>query len=57
MYYWQDNELFGIEIQNQQIADMQRSIFETLWKLAEKYKLPEEYRRFRAPVKAELGVD
>lgn len=46
MYYWQNNEVFGIEIQNQLIADMQRSIFETLWKLAENYKLPEKYKRF-----------
>lgn len=46
MYYWQNNDVFGIEIQNQLIADMQRSIFETLWKLAENYKLPEKYKRF-----------
>lgn len=51
MYYWQDNELFGIEIQNQQIADMQRSIFETLWKLAEEYKLPRKYNRFEKKLK------
>lgn len=46
MYYWQDNDVFGLEIQNQLIADMQRSIFETLWKMAENYKLPEKYKRF-----------
>lgn len=46
MYYWQNNDVFGIEIQNQLIANMQRSIFETLWKLAESYKLPEKYKRF-----------
>lgn len=46
MYYWQNNDVFGIEIQNQLIADMQHSIFETLWKLAESYKLPEKYKRF-----------
>lgn len=46
MYYWQNDDVFGIEIQNQLIADMQRSIFETLWKLAENYELPEKYKRF-----------
>jgi len=46
MYYWQYNDVFGIEIQNQLIADMQRSIFETLWKMAENYKLPEKYKKF-----------
>jgi hypothetical protein len=28
---WKDNELFGIEIYNQQIADAQRAMFEILW--------------------------
>lgn len=46
IYYWQNNDVFGVEIQNQLIADMQRSIFETLWKLAENYKLPKKYKRF-----------
>lgn len=46
MYYWQNEDVFGIEIENQMIAEMQRSIFETLWKLAENYKLPEKYKRF-----------
>lgn len=46
MYYWEDNDVWGVEIQNQKIADMQRSIFETLWGLAENYKLPEKYKRF-----------
>lgn len=46
IYYWQNNDVFGVEIQNQLIADMQRSIFETLWKLAENSKLPEKYKRF-----------
>ncbi|MDO8641931.1 MAG: helix-turn-helix domain-containing protein [Nitrosarchaeum sp.] len=32
MYYWKDEELFGIEIHNKFIADMQRSIFEMIWK-------------------------
>ncbi|MEI8232927.1 MAG: helix-turn-helix domain-containing protein [bacterium] len=51
IYYWQNNDVFGIEIENQLIADMQRSIFETLWKLAEKYKLPEKYKRFERTTK------
>lgn len=42
IYYWEDNDVFGVEIQNQKIADMQRSMFETLWKMAENYKLPEK---------------
>lgn len=46
IYYWQNGDVFGVEIQNQLIADMQRSIFETLWKLAESYKLPEKYKGF-----------
>ena len=46
IYYWEDSDVFGVEIQNQKIADMQRSMFETLWKLAENYKLPEKYKRF-----------
>ncbi len=28
---WKDNELFGIEIYNQEIADAQRAMFEILW--------------------------
>lgn len=34
-YNWQDNEIFGIEIYNQEIADSQRNIFELLWDQAE----------------------
>jgi sugar-specific transcriptional regulator TrmB len=30
-YHWKGNEIFGIEIYNQQIADSQRQIFELLW--------------------------
>ncbi len=43
IYYWQDNDVFGVEIQNKQIAETQRSIFEALWGLAANYKLPKEY--------------
>jgi hypothetical protein len=28
---WKDNELFGIELYNQDIADAQRAFFELLW--------------------------
>ena len=40
IYYWEDNDVFGVEIQNEKIADTQRSIFEALWVLAESYPLP-----------------
>jgi hypothetical protein len=43
IYYWEENDVFGVEIQNQKIADTQRSIFELLWKLAKDYKLPKKY--------------
>jgi len=52
IYYWEDNDVFGVEIQNRRIADMQRSIFETLWKLSENYELPEKYRQFKRTKKA-----
>ena len=39
MYYWDDNDVWGVEIQNARMAEMQRSIFETLWRIAKKVKL------------------
>lgn len=39
MYYWDDNEVWGVEIQNARMAAMQRSIFETLWGIAKKVEL------------------
>lgn len=30
-YHWKDNEVFGIEIYNQAIADAQRQFFEMIW--------------------------
>lgn len=39
MYYWGDNDVWGVEIQNARMAEMQRSIFETLWGIAKKVKL------------------
>lgn len=44
MYYWENGDIFGLEIQNKNMAEMQRSIFETLWKLAEGIKLPSKYK-------------
>lgn len=38
IYYWQRDELFGLEIHNQQIADTQKSMFEVFWQLAQKYE-------------------
>jgi hypothetical protein len=32
--YWMGDDVFGVEIYNKQIADMQRSMFEHFWKLA-----------------------
>ena len=43
IYYWEENDVFGVEIQNQKIADTQRGIFEILWKVAKEYKLPKQY--------------
>lgn len=31
-YHWKDNEIFGIETYNQEIADTQRQFFEMIWK-------------------------
>ncbi|HSX42552.1 MAG TPA: helix-turn-helix domain-containing protein [Candidatus Saccharimonadales bacterium] len=33
-FNWKDNEIFGIEIHNKEIADMQRQLFELLWATA-----------------------
>jgi DNA-binding MarR family transcriptional regulator len=33
IYNWHEGEVFGVEIYNQKVADMQRQIFEVLWKL------------------------
>jgi hypothetical protein len=39
MYYWDDNDVWGVEIQNARMAKMQRSIFETLWGIAKVVRL------------------
>lgn len=39
MYYWDDNDVWGVEIQNARMAEMQRSIFETLWGIAKEVRL------------------
>ncbi|HTE57961.1 MAG TPA: helix-turn-helix domain-containing protein [Verrucomicrobiae bacterium] len=36
-YDWKKNDIYGIEIYNQHIADGQRQIFELLWKLSKEY--------------------
>ena len=46
IYYWENNDVFGVEIENEKVAETQRSIWNTMWKLAEKYKLPEKYKGF-----------
>ena len=51
IYYWENNDVFGVEIENEKVAETQRSIWNTMWKLAEKYKLPEKYKRFERPTK------
>jgi sugar-specific transcriptional regulator TrmB len=33
-YNWKDGEIFGVEIYNQEVADMQRQLYELLWKSA-----------------------
>ena len=38
-YNWKDNEIFGIEIYNQEIAGTQRQFFELLWNKASQSKL------------------
>lgn len=34
--YWDKDEIFGVEIQNQRVADMQKQIHDVLWKLGRK---------------------
>lgn len=40
IYYWGENDVFGVEIENEKIAETQRSIWQTMWGLAEKYEVP-----------------
>lgn len=37
IHYWKDGEAFGVEIHNETINTMQRSVFEVFWKLAKPY--------------------
>jgi predicted transcriptional regulator len=37
MYRFQDDDIFCVEVYNQQLVDMQRQIFEVLWNMASKY--------------------
>jgi len=57
IYYWEDNDVFGVEIENEKIAQTQRSIWNTMWGLAEKYKVPEKFMRFREPKKVGRDID
>ncbi|OGM03401.1 hypothetical protein A2715_02840 [Candidatus Woesebacteria bacterium RIFCSPHIGHO2_01_FULL_39_32] len=34
--YWDEGDVFGVEIQNQRVADMQKQIHDVLWKLGKK---------------------
>ncbi len=34
--YWDKGEMFGVEIQNQRVADMQKQIHDVLWKMSRK---------------------
>ncbi len=34
--YWDGTDMFGVEIQNQRVADMQKQIHDTLWKLSKR---------------------
>lgn len=36
IYNWHEGDVFGVEIYNAKVADMQRQIFEVLWKLGKK---------------------
>lgn|SRR3989344_2617006 len=35
-YYWQNQEIFGVEIYNQRVADLQKQIHDVLWNMAKK---------------------
>lgn len=50
IYYWEENDVFGVEIENEKMAETQRSIWQTMWGLAEKYEVPKKYRRFEGKV-------
>ena len=34
--YWDEKDIFGVEIQNQRVADMQKQIHDVLWKMGKK---------------------
>ena len=33
-YYWQDDEIFGVEIYNERVAELQKQIHDVLWNMA-----------------------
>lgn len=50
IYYWEENDVFGVEIENEKMAETQRSIWRTMWGLAETYELPKKYKRFERKI-------
>jgi len=38
IYYWEEGDVFGVEIENEKMAETQRSIWRSMWGLAGKYK-------------------
>lgn len=34
--YWDKGEMFGVEIQNQRVADMQKQVHDVLWKMSKR---------------------
>ncbi|OGM61731.1 hypothetical protein A2961_02265 [Candidatus Woesebacteria bacterium RIFCSPLOWO2_01_FULL_39_21] len=37
--YWDGSDIFGVEIQNQRVADMQKQIHDLLWKMGKKINI------------------
>lgn len=35
-YYWQGNEIFGVEIYNERVAKFEKQLFDIVWKMAKK---------------------
>ncbi|MBI4990736.1 hypothetical protein HZB96_01425 [Candidatus Gottesmanbacteria bacterium] len=38
IYHWHEGEIFGVEIYNEKVANMQRQLFEMVWRMAGKLK-------------------
>ncbi|MBI5452275.1 hypothetical protein HY945_02345 [Candidatus Gottesmanbacteria bacterium] len=39
IYHWHEGEIFGVEIYNEKVANMQRQLFEMVWRMAGKLSL------------------